>query len=116
MSLSKFYKWLKSVRTFLSRNWGKIFGFIFIGEICLLFFSLFFLPVLNLPIFRIRENLFNINLDYSEDEYHTEKLEITNFVVFPYMELKIVINPGSFVELFVFDAVQYAEYLSLIHI
>ena len=110
MRLSKFFKWIKSVRTFISRNLVKIFGIVLIVEICLLYFSLFFLPVLNLPIFRIRENLFNINLDYSEDEYHTEKLEITNFVVFPYMELKIVINPGSFVELFVFDAVQYAEY------
>lgn len=110
MRLNKIFKWLKPVRTFLSRNLVKIFGVILIGEICFLSFSLFFLPVLNLPIFRIRDNLFNINLDYSEDEYHTEQLEITNFVFFPYMELKIVINPGSFVDLFVFNAVQYAEY------
>ena len=110
MRFSKFVKWLKSIRTFLSRNSFKIFGLILIGEICVLFFSLFFLPILNFPIFRIKENLFNINLDYSEDEYYTKKLEIPNFVIFPYIELKIVINPESFVDLFVFDAVQYAEY------
>ena len=110
MRLSKFLKWLKSIRIFLSRNSFKIFGLILIGEICVLLFSLFFLPILSLPISRIKENRFNINLDYSEDEYYTEKLEITNFAFFPYIELKIVINPESVVDLFVFNAVQYAEY------
>ena len=110
MKLNKIFKWLKPVRTFLSRNSDRIVGVILIGEICALFFVLFFMPVLKLPIFRIRDNLFNINLDYSEDQYHTEKLEITNFVNFPYIELKIVINPRSSIDLFVFNAVQYAEY------
>lgn len=110
MRVSKFLEWLKPVRSFLSRNSFKILGLVLVAEICVLFFSLFFLPILNLPIFRIKDNLFNINLDYSEDEYHTETLDIPNFVISPYIELKIVINSDSFIDLYVFNAVQYAKY------
>jgi len=110
MSLDSFLKWLKSVRAFLSRHSFKISGFVIVAEVCALFLLFFLLPIFNLPIFRITDNYSDINLDYSEDEYYTETLEITNDVIFPYMELKIIINPDSFVDLYVFDAIQYAEY------
>jgi len=110
MSLDSFLKWLKSTRAFLSRHSFEIGGFIIVAEICALFLLFFLLPIFNLPIFRITNNFSDINIDYSKNEYYTETLEITNDVIFPYIELKIIINPDSIVDLYVFDSIQYAEY------